>query len=209
MRLPRGDGWSADEVAFRLGLPGGIETKYNYWKRDKSEPPDLKLSEDQRYSKYIANCSLLSVTQKFWIKKVLAYRIDEERQFRGVRQLLCEFSGKHLVFQSKHIELYNFQFSEHVAAGKVDFGLWPQIEAEARELLNILKGAKDKCENLGAAKKPTERLISEAITKLTNSVSALEFKHPDDLCKVNLEIAALTMNPVVQKEQDPDNCVTQ
>lgn len=204
---PRGDGWSADEAAFRLGLPGGIETKYNYKKPEQEAPPDLQLSDEERYFKYVAGCGLFSLTQKYWIKEVLRYRIDQTRHFRGLRQLLCEFSGKNLVFQSKYIEKPASVFNQHIH--EVDLDLWPSIECEYTELQEILTGAKNKCEQLsGPVKKPTERIICKAISKLSNGMSALRFRHPDDLVGQNLEIAAFEYNPVVQGEL-ARTCITQ
>ena len=204
---PSGDGWSADEAAFRLGLPGCISTKYNYKKPEKESPPDLQMSDEERFSKYVADCVVFSFAQKFWIKKVLEYEIDATWNFRGLRALLCEFSGKNLVFQSKYIDRPSDFFNQHIH--EVDFDLWPSIECEYIELQNILAGAKNQCEKLsGPVKKPTERIICKAIGKLSNGVEALRFRHPEDPARLNLEIAAFEYNPVIQEELNRP-CITQ
>ena len=198
----------ADEAAFRLALPGDIATKYHYVQKPSAPCESAGMTTREKYDVYILNCSLLSDAQKFWIKEALFYEKDMTRQFRGLKKLLCDFSGKNLRFQSKHTGMCNYDFNQQKDR---DYDLWPAIDVEAQALLKVIHESKAACDTIENPRvhKPTNALLMYIIGKLTSGIQALEQRHPKDLSSLNLEIAAQSMNPVIQEELDPDNCVTQ
>tara|TARA_B100001109_G_scaffold255302_1_gene257664 strand:+ start:1600 stop:2214 length:615 start_codon:yes stop_codon:yes gene_type:complete len=191
----------ADEAAFRLALPGDVATKYNYVQRSARERAGMTTKE--KFDVYISNCTLLSDAQKFWIQEALFYEIDMTRQFRGLKKLLCDFSGKNLRFQSKHTGLSNYYFNQQKDR---DYDLWPAIDVEAQALLKVLHEAKTACDKIEDPRvhKSTNALLSYIITKLTSGLQSLEQRHPGDLSSLHLELAAHEYNPVIQKELNED-----
>ena len=163
---------------------------------------DEELTDVEKYEQYIADLDLLTTTDKYWLHRILFY--EKTRQSTGLKSILCDFSGKSLQFQSKHLDLPYEQFA--TAQGK-DYDLWPAIDKEAKKLHNYLRAIRYRCENdknelSSPRKKATVKFLQQINGKLTDALKYLEMRHPDDYQKhwVADAPAALRCEPLLEEE---------
>mgnify|MGYP004073879953 CR=1 FL=1 len=160
------------------------------------------LTDAEKYERYIADLDLLTSTQKYWLKRIHFY--EKTRQSTGLKSILCDFSGKSLQFQSKHLDLPYEEFA--TAQGK-DYNLWPAIDEEAKKLLIYLGDIRKRCEQDKTKlskhrKKETMKLLGQITSKLTDALIYLKLRHPPDHQKQDVADApaALRCEPLLEED---------
>jgi len=161
-----------------------------------------KMTDREKYDRYISNLSLLNSDQKYWLHRILFY--EKTRHSTGLKSILCDFSKKSLKFQSKHLDL---PYEEFATAPGPDYNLWPAIEKEGKKLSQYLHTIEALCENDKKVipdndKKATIQFVKYVTGKLWDAMEYLKLRHPDDLAGVQHELAphVLRCEPLLEED---------